>query len=90
MKLKCIDDSRNEASKFFTSWVEEGVIYTLLREEGALNGEKRVLLKELRNPKVFVPELNGNFEVGFAKRRFVEVDELGLEIHEEETEKIAA
>jgi len=74
-KLLCIDDSRSPASKHFQNWISEGELYTVRREEGSLHGETRVLLNEIKNAAVFVPELGANIEVGFRRSRFVEVDD---------------
>lgn len=74
-KLLCIDDSRSPASKHFQNWIAEGELYTVRREEGSLHGPSRVLLNEVKNPPVFVPEFAGNVEPGFSRLRFVEVDD---------------
>jgi hypothetical protein len=74
-KLLCIDDSKNAVSKYFKNWITEGEVYTVRREEGSLHGETRVLLNEIKNDPVFVPELNSSVEVGFRRTRFVEVDD---------------
>ena len=73
-RLLCIDDSKNVMSKYFKNWVVEGEVYTVRREEGSLHGETRVLLNEIKNDRVFVPELAANIEVGFAKSRFIELE----------------
>lgn len=72
-RLLCIDDSKNAMSKYFKEWIVEGETYTVRREEGSLHGETRVLLNEVRNDRVYVPELAAKMEVGFAKSRFVEL-----------------
>lgn len=77
-RLLCIDDRKNVLSKYFKNWVVEGEVYTVRRIEGGLHGEARVLLNELRNDRVFVPELAANIEVGFAKSRFIELEDEAL------------
>ena len=74
-RLLCIDDSKNAMSKYFKNWVVEGEVYTVRRMEGSLHGEIRVLLNEIKNDRVFVPELASSIEVGFAKSRFIELEE---------------
>lgn len=88
--LKCIDATRTPASRHFETWVTEGEIYTLRRTGGSLIGETGVYLNEIKNPPVFIPEFAGKVEPSFNSKRFVPCDKLGLEIHEEETEKIEA
>lgn len=88
--LKCIDATKSPASKHFSVWITEGEIYTLRRTGGSLTGEIGVYLNEIKNPPVFIPEFGGNVEPSFSRKRFILVDKLGLEIHEEETEKLAA
>lgn len=77
MRLLCVDDSRNEASKHFQQWVVEGEIYTIRRVEGSLYQGQRVLLKEVKNLPVWIPELQTKCEPGFSIQRFKEIDELG-------------
>lgn len=88
--LKCIDATKTAASKHFETWVIDKEVYTLRRMGGSLTGEQGVYLVEIKNPPVFIPELGGNVEPSFSLKRFVFCDKLGLEIHEEETEKLAA
>jgi len=88
--LKCIDDSRPPAAKHFKQWITEGSIYTIRRTSTSLTGAVGVYLNEIHNPSVFIPEFGGNVEPNFNINRFAYVDELGLEIHEEETEKLVA
>lgn len=76
MKLLCIDDSKGPGSSHFISWVEAGEIYTLRRREGSFNSnEQRVLLVEIKNPPVYIPELMGKLEPGFRASRFVEIED---------------
>jgi hypothetical protein len=75
MKLLCIRDDRTPASKHFVNWITEGEVYTMRRIEGSLHGPQRVLLVEIINPPVFIPEFGGKVEVGFDLSRFVEVDD---------------
>jgi hypothetical protein len=87
VKLMCINDSRSPSSKHFKNWIEEGKIYTLRLKEGSLHGVPRVLLKEVRNPSVYVPEFMAKVEPGFDANRFVEIDDaeaLKEEFKEEE------
>ena len=74
-KLLCIDDSRSPAAKHLPNWITEGELYTVRREEGSLHGATRVLLNEVKNPPVFVPEYQANIEPGFDRKRFAEVDD---------------
>lgn len=86
--LKCIDDSRTPASRHFVHWVTEGSIYTIRRTSTSLTGAVGVYLNEIHNPSVFIPEFGGNVEPNFnLKKRFILVDEFGIEICEEEVEK---
>jgi hypothetical protein len=75
MKLLCIRDERTPAAKHFENWITEGEMYTVRRIEGSLHGPKRVLLVEVKNPPVFIPEFAGRMEPGFDLSRFVEVDD---------------
>lgn len=75
MRLLCINASRTPASKHFEHWIEEGTVYTLRRFTGSLVGKRGVLLKEIKNPPVYIHELAGRTEPSFAEDRFVEVDE---------------
>jgi hypothetical protein len=71
----CIDATRGPGSELFDHWVEEGEIYTVRRIEGSLTGDKRVLLKEIKNPKIFVTALQGYAEPGFSLKRFIELED---------------
>lgn len=75
MRLLCIDATRWQGSEHFVNWIEEGEIYTVRRTEGSLTGEQRVLLKEVKNPPIFVTALQMNAEPGFAMKRFVVLDD---------------
>lgn len=78
MKLLCIDDSRGPGSEHFQNWVQLGETYTLRRAEGSLEpGKQRYLLKEIKNPPIFVGELGIKAEPGFASTRFVVLEEDG-------------
>lgn len=75
-KIVCVDDSVNtKVIHHFSNWVTEGEIYTVRRIEGSLTSDRRVLLDEVRNQKIFFSELGGSAEPGFAARRFVPYDE---------------
>lgn len=81
--LLCVDDSKGPGSEHFETWVVAGEKYTIRRLEGSLDpNQKRVLLKEIKNPKIKISELGSYAEPGFALRRFVEIDELGNIIQE--------
>lgn len=83
MKLLCIDDSRNEASKHFQQWIEMGETYTLRREEGSLYQGKRYLLNEVKNLPVWIPELLTKYEPGFSAKRFIAIEDISdLEVEE--------
>lgn len=82
MKLLCINDKKNAVSKYFQNWITEGEVYTVRRQEGSLTEVQRVLLNEIKNPPIFIHELGGMVEPGFARNRFVEVDDL-MNIKEE-------
>lgn len=86
MKLLCIDDEKRAGSGCFEQWVEAGEKYTLRKSEGSLTGETRYLLKELKNPKVYVTELMGYFEPGFSSKRFIPLTD-DLELVEENVEE---
>ena len=75
MRLLCINASRPPAAKHFEHWIEEGIVYTLRSFTGSLVGKRGVLLKEIKNPPVYIQELAGRTEPSFAEDRFVEVDE---------------
>ena len=75
MKLLCIRDDRTPASKHFENWIKAGEVYTVRRTEGSLHGPQRVLLVEVKNPPVFIPEFAGRVEPGFNLDRFVLVDD---------------
>ena len=75
MRLLCINSSKTPASKHFESWIEEGAVYTLRSFTGSLVGKRGVLLKEIKNPPVYIYELAGRTEPSFSEDRFVEVDE---------------
>lgn len=76
MKLLCIDDSKGKGSEYFDQWVEAGEIYTLRRAEGSFTaGTQRYLLKEIKNPPIYVTELGIKIEPGFIATRFVIVED---------------
>ena len=50
-------------------------MYTLRRTTGSLVNEVGVLLNEIKNPPVFIPELGGRVEPSYGRKRFVEVDD---------------
>lgn len=75
MRLLCIDDSRGLGSELFVNWIEEGETYTVRRVEGSLTGEQRVLLREVKNPPIFITALQMNAEPGFAMKRFIVLDD---------------
>ena len=85
-KLLCVNDVKSPAAKHFVNWIKEGEVYTVRRTEGSLHGLQRVLLNEITNPKVFVPEFAGYIEPGFDRSRFKEVDDL-MNIVEESKEE---
>lgn len=71
----CIDDSPPKGGgSFFKNWIKEGQIYTIRKVESSLGSIKRVLLEELSNPLMFVPELGGKVEPGFSHKRFANLD----------------
>lgn len=79
-KLLCIDDSRGPGSNHFINWIEAGETYTLRRKEGSFNSnEQRILLKEVKNPPVYIQELFMKVEPGFRASRFVEIDDEVME-----------
>lgn len=75
MKLLCVDATRTKGTEYFENWVTEGEVYTLRAKTGSLTGVQGVLLKEIKNPSVFVTALNGHTEPSFAITRFAEVDD---------------
>lgn len=75
MKLLCIDDKPGKGTSNFETWIVEGEVYTLRATTGSLINEQGVLLKEIKNPPVFIQELAGRVEPSFSRKRFVEVDD---------------
>lgn len=75
MKLLCIDATPGKGTSNFKNWIVEGEVYTLRSTTGSLVNEQGVLLKEIKNPPVFIHELGGRVEPSFARKRFVEVDD---------------
>jgi len=75
MKLLCIDDKPGKGTSNFETWIVEGEVYTLRATTGSLVNEQGVLLKEIKNPPVYIQELAGRVEPSFSKKRFVEVDD---------------
>jgi hypothetical protein len=74
-KVVCVDAKPNQkASQFYSEWLVEGKEYTVRRCEGSLVGQVRVLLEEVKNDPVFVAELQGKVEPGFAAYRFKSVE----------------
>lgn len=91
MKLLCIDDSRGPGSEYFENWIVEGETYTLRRSEGSmLPGQQRYLLKEVKNPPIYVSAIMGKAEPGFASTRFVVLQDDGVleEVNEKEIELV--
>jgi hypothetical protein len=84
MKLLCIDASHGKGTSNFENWIVEGEIYTLRSTTGSLVNEQGVLLKEIKNPPVYIQELAGRVEPSFARKRFVEVDD-AMNIKEKES-----
>ena len=71
-KVVCIDDSRDiKTIKTHPSWVREGETYIVRAVEGSLDLEVRILLEELSNPSIYISQLGGYAEPGFAGRRFM-------------------
>lgn len=71
-EVYCIDTSDpHNVRQYFQEWVQESTQYTVRRCEGSMQGGTRVLLDELKNDPVFVPEIGGKAEQGFAGKRFV-------------------
>lgn len=90
MKLLCIDDKPGKGTSNFENWIVEGEVYTLRAKTGSLVNEQGVLLKEIKNPSVYIQELAGRVEPSFAFRRFVELsdtyevmEESNVEVKEE-------
>lgn len=76
MKLLCIDDTKGKGSEYFDQWVEVGETYTLRRAEGSFTaGTQRYLLKEIKNPPIYMTELGMKIEPGFIATRFVIVED---------------
>ena len=87
--LLCVDDSRGPGSEYFETWVKEGEKYSIRRLEGSMDpNERRVLLNEIKNPKIKIAALGSYAEPGFALRRFVEIDELGNVVQEYNTKSV--
>ena len=74
MKLLCIDASHGKGTSNFENWIVEGEIYTLRSTTGSLVNEQGVLLKEIKNPPVYIQELAGRVEPSFSRKRFVELN----------------
>lgn len=74
-KLLCVDATPGKGTSNFENWIVEGEVYTLRATTGSLVNEQGVLLKEIKNPPVFIKELAGRVEPSFARKRFVEVDD---------------
>ncbi len=90
MKLLCIDDKPGKGTSNFETWIVEGEVYTLRATTGSLVNEQGVLLKEIKNPPVYIQELAGRVEPSFSRKRFVEVsdtyevmEESNVEVREE-------
>ena len=76
MKLLCIDDTKGKGSEYFDQWVEVGETYTLRRAEGSFTaGNQRYLLKEIKNPPIYMTELGMKVEPGFSANRFVKLED---------------
>lgn len=91
MKLLCIDDSRGPGSEYFENWVTEGEIYTLRRAEGSMEpGVQRYLLKEVKNPPIYVSAIMSKTEPGFSAKRFIVLQEDNMleEVNEKEIELV--
>lgn len=79
MKLLCIDDSRGPGSEHFENWVKEGETYTLRRAEGSMEpGIQRYLLKEIKNPPIYVSAIMSKAEPGFSSKRFIVLQEYNV------------
>lgn len=89
MKLLCIDAEKRKGSEHFENWIEEGKRYTLRKIGGSLTGETGYLLKEVKNPKIYIPELIGYTEPSFSAKRFVTLqDDSELEEVKEKEKEI--
>lgn len=89
MKLLCINDSRGPGSEHFENWIVEGETYTLRRSEGSLEpGKQRFLLKEIKNPPIYVTAIMSKVEPGFSSDRFIvcQEDNVLEEVNVEELE----
>ena len=90
-KVVCIDDKVKPGKESFTYvtfpyWIKEGTTYTvraLLDNDDIVPG---LLLKELKNPTVFITLLNREQEPAFSLHRFKPLDEYEEEEEQEEKE----
>lgn len=84
----CINaEDPNGLSKHFDQWVVKGEKYTV-RHCGSPLGMPRLLLKEVKNPAVYIPEAMGKSEPGFSIERFRLAEEV-VEVACEKEEELA-
>jgi len=84
----CIDDKIDRPDihdKIFKNWIKENETYTVREVSGNLTGGKSILLEEVINPAIFIPELQGKAEPRFKIERFQKM--LSVEVKEVKHEK---
>ena len=77
-RVLCIDDSLPEPPSVrhsFSTWIESGTIYTI-REciFTQITNKWGVALKEIKNPAVYIPDLDCKVEPMYNAERFVKMD----------------
>lgn len=80
-KVVCINDKIRRGaesfhSKYIKNWIKEGETYTLRKIDSGGNNGAGVLLKEVTNPIVYVPDLFGKIEPRFGIDRFRPLEEV--------------
>ncbi len=71
-EVLCIDAStpQNGSIEHFKQWIVQDKVYTIRRIENSLHGPKRILLEEIVNPPVYMPQVFGKMEPAFSANRF--------------------
>ena len=70
-KVVCINDTVDPRIKeVFGEWVIKDKEYTVRGTRNGLHGHFGVLLEEIKNKSIPIPELGGKAEPGFAEWRF--------------------
>lgn len=89
-KIVCVDakPAADGVMDLFKYWVKDNQTYTVRSTRNGFTGHMGVLLEELKNPSIPVPQLNGKAEPGYAEWRFRRLEDVLNEISIAELEEI--